>query len=74
MDSASHAPTTTPHPAEEEALRSLRTIAEALSRAPLVELDLSDNALGEKGIRAAAAAFANQVSGWQPGMLAQGKA
>ncbi|KFM28037.1 RAN GTPase-activating protein 1 [Auxenochlorella protothecoides] len=48
---------------EEEALRSLRTIAEALSRAPLVELDLSDNALGEKGIRAAAAAFANQVSG-----------
>ncbi|RMZ56137.1 hypothetical protein APUTEX25_004561, partial [Auxenochlorella protothecoides] len=47
---------------EEEALRSLRTIAEALSRAPLVELDLSDNALGEKGIRAAAAAFANQTT------------
>ncbi|KAK2079896.1 hypothetical protein QBZ16_002291 [Prototheca wickerhamii] len=45
---------------EEEALAALRTMAAALAEARLVELDLSDNALGEKGLRAAAAAFAGQ--------------
>lgn len=45
---------------EVEALAALRTICDALGACRLVALDLSDNALGEKGIRAAAAAFAEQ--------------
>ena len=47
---------------EDEALAALRIISEALSTAPLRHLNLSDNALGEKGIRACAAAFQNQES------------
>jgi large subunit ribosomal protein L31/Ran GTPase-activating protein 1 len=45
---------------EDEALAALRIIAGALQSARLRHLNLSDNALGEKGIRAAAAAFAHQ--------------
>ena len=48
-------------PAEAEALGALRIIAAALGKARLLHLNLSDNALGEKGIRAAAAAFSQQV-------------
>lgn len=48
---------------EDEALAALRILASALGDVRnLKVLDLSDNALGEKGIRAAAAAFANQTS------------
>lgn len=46
---------------EDEALEALRLISGALAQCPLRLLDLSDNALGEKGVRAAAAAFSNQV-------------
>lgn len=42
---------------EDEALQALRIISAALSTAQLKHLNLSDNALGEKGLRAAAAAF-----------------
>jgi len=43
---------------ENDALEALRTIAAALAEAPLLEsLDVSDNALGEKGVRALAAAL-----------------
>jgi Ran GTPase-activating protein (RanGAP) involved in mRNA processing and transport len=45
---------------EDEALESLRIICEALGAAELESLDLSDNALGEKGIRACAAAYTGQ--------------
>ena len=45
---------------EDEALQSLRIISEALALADLESLDLSDNALGEKGIRACAAAVSHQ--------------
>lgn len=45
---------------EDEALQSLRIISEALALADLDSLDLSDNALGEKGIRACAAAVSHQ--------------
>ena len=48
-------------PAEAEALGALRIISAALGKARLHHLNLSDNALGEKGIRACAEAFANQV-------------
>lgn len=48
-------------PAEDEALQALRIISAALGLAKLRRLDLSDNALGEKGIRACAAAFQEQV-------------
>ena len=47
---------------EDEALKALTIISEALGEAELETLDLSDNALGEKGIRACAAAFTNQKS------------
>jgi hypothetical protein len=47
---------------EDEALEALRIISAALSTAQLKHLNLSDNALGEKGLRAAAAAFQNPVS------------
>lgn len=47
---------------EDEALAALRIISEALSSAKLKHVDLSDNALGEKGIRACAAAFSRQES------------
>jgi hypothetical protein len=63
----SHVPPGVPAvPAEAEALGALRVIAAALGKARLRHLNLSDNALGEKGIRAAAAAFSRQVrhSGW----------
>ncbi len=39
----------------------MRIIAAALGKARLLHLNFSDNALGEKGIRACAAAFAEQV-------------
>jgi Ran GTPase-activating protein (RanGAP) involved in mRNA processing and transport len=45
---------------EDEALQSLRIISEALALADLDSLDLSDNALGEKGIRACAAVVSHQ--------------
>ena len=45
---------------EDEALASLRIMCEALSTCKLRHLNLSDNALGEKGIRACSAAFENQ--------------
>lgn len=46
---------------EDEALEALRVIAAALSTSQLKHLNLSDNALGEKGLRAAAAAFQHPV-------------
>ncbi|KAF6260413.1 hypothetical protein COO60DRAFT_1625705 [Scenedesmus sp. NREL 46B-D3] len=46
---------------EDEALEALRLVAAALATAKLRHLNLSDNALGEKGVRAAAAAL-------QPGL------
>lgn len=46
---------------EDEALAALRTMSEALATLKLRRLDLSDNALGEKGLRACSAAFAKQV-------------
>ncbi len=45
---------------EDEALQALSIISEALSDAQLESLDLSDNALGEKGIRACAKAYTGQ--------------
>lgn len=42
---------------EDEALEALRLVAAALATAQLRHLNLSDNALGEKGVRAAAAAL-----------------
>lgn len=48
---------------EDEALESLRIIAAALATADLKHLNISDNALGEKGVRAVSAAFKNQVGG-----------
>ena len=49
------------HSPEDEALAALRIISAALGKARLRHLNLSDNALGEKGIRACAAAFSDQV-------------
>ena len=46
---------------EDEALAALRTLADALADAALHDLDLSDNALGEKGVRAMGAALAAQT-------------
>eukprot|EP00775_Hariotina_reticulata_P012743 gene12743-12872_t len=45
---------------EDEALEALRILSAALSTAKLRHLNLSDNALGEKGVRAAAAALQHQ--------------
>ena len=45
---------------EDEALQALSIISEALADAQLESLDLSDNALGEKGIRACAKAYTGQ--------------
>lgn len=45
---------------EDEALAALRILSAALGKARLRHLNLSDNALGEKGIRACAAAFSDQ--------------
>eukprot|EP00878_Enallax_costatus_P020701 GHUV01021891.1.p1 GENE.GHUV01021891.1~~GHUV01021891.1.p1 ORF type:complete len:429 (+),score=176.02 GHUV01021891.1:75-1361(+) len=42
---------------EDEALQALRLVTAGLSTAKLRHLNLSDNALGEKGVRAAAAAL-----------------
>lgn len=52
-----HARARRPLPQEDEALEALRLVAAALSTARLRSLDLSDNALGEKGLRAAADAL-----------------
>lgn len=48
---------------EDEALDTLRTLASALAAPPLRlhRLNLSDNALGEKGVRAVARALNQQV-------------
>lgn len=47
---------------EDEALASLRILAAALAAQPkLRALNLSDNALGEKGVRAFAAGLSGQV-------------
>ena len=46
---------------EKEVLGALETISKALATAKLQVLDLSDNALGQKGILACAAAFKDQV-------------
>ena len=46
---------------EDEALEALRIMSAALSTAKLKHLNLSDNALGEKGVRAAADSFVGQV-------------
>lgn len=48
---------------EDEALDALRIVCEALAVAKLKTLNLSDNALGEKGVRACAAAITSQVHG-----------
>lgn len=45
---------------EDEAIEALRILSAALSTAKLRHLNLSDNALGEKGVRAAADAFIGQ--------------
>ena len=45
---------------EAEVLNALTTVSDALSTCTLDELNVSDNALGEKGIRACAAAFTSQ--------------
>ena len=47
---------------EREALAALDILSKALGKLNLRRLDLSDNALGEKGLRACSAAFQNQVS------------
>jgi hypothetical protein len=49
---------------EDEALEALRLVAAALATAKLRHLNLSDNALGEKGVRAAAAALQPVSSTW----------
>lgn len=46
---------------EAEALATLTVMTDALQQAKLRALDLSDNALGEKGIRACAKALTSQV-------------
>jgi hypothetical protein len=51
-------------PQEDEALEALRLVAAALATAKLRHLNLSDNALGEKGVRAAAAALQPVSSTW----------
>ena len=47
---------------EKEVLGALQLISQSLSKAKLKALDLSDNALGQKGIIACAQAFAQQVT------------
>ena len=46
---------------EKEVLGALEIIGQSLAKAKLRSLDLSDNALGQKGILACAAAFKNQA-------------
>lgn len=46
---------------EKEVLGALQIISKSLAKAKLKFLDLSDNALGQKGILACAAAFEHQV-------------
>ena len=46
----------------QDALRALQILSTALAQARLVALDLSGNALGEKGVRACAAVLTAQVS------------
>jgi hypothetical protein len=53
------------HLQEDEALEALRVVAAALATAKLRHLNLSDNALGEKGVRAAAAALQPVSSIWR---------
>ena len=48
---------------EKEVLGALQLISQSLSKAKLKALDLSDNALGQKGIIACTQAFAQQVMG-----------
>ena len=46
---------------EKEVLGALQIISQSLAQATLKALDLSDNALGQKGIIACTKAFAQQV-------------
>ena len=46
---------------ESEAIAALQILSKALGTLKLQRLDLSDNALGEKGLRACAESFANQA-------------
>ena len=46
---------------EKEALAALQILSKALGNLNLQRLDLSDNALGEKGLRACSESFSNQV-------------
>lgn len=46
---------------EKEVLGALQIISQSLAKAKLKALDLSDNALGQKGIIACTQAFAHQV-------------
>ena len=60
------------HPAparaqEDEALDALRIISKSLTKAKLRGLNLSDNALGEKGVRACAEVLTAQVGAPEPG-------
>jgi len=47
---------------EKEVLGALQIISQSLAKAKLKALDLSDNALGQKGIIACTSAFAQQVT------------
>ena len=56
-----------PNPSQEdEALGALRILCQALTKPKLRMLNLSDNALGEKGVRACAEAITSQV---RPGVV-----
>ena len=46
---------------EDEALEVLRVLSQALTGAKLKHLSLSDNALGEKGVRAVSDVLRSQV-------------
>ena len=51
---------------EVEALDALRILSKALTASKLRMLNISDNALGEKGVRACAEAFTSQVRWFGP--------
>ena len=65
---------------EDEALDVLRIISKGLAKAKLRGLNLSDNALGEKGVRACAEVLTAQVgrqllglAGWRAGAPGEAK-
>lgn len=57
---------------EAEALASLTKVCSGLLTARLISLDLSDNALGEKGVRACADILKAQVGGQRAGLGGEG--